>query len=155
MIAQAGFGGDSPRTRVLAMAQIGFGLSEWDELRDLGEAATSRHSDGDTFAAQTERWRAVETFVNSYSGGVLVMDVLEFLCKEHGVWCGQVVRQVRQDANDGTLTRSQQRCFKARYKRLLEGHHAAEEWLQWMVQQVRDRRELLVVYLRTGRTRAN
>ena len=51
MIALLGLEEGSPRTRVLAMAQIGsFVLSDWDELLDSGEAAMRRPTGGEAFA---------------------------------------------------------------------------------------------------------
>ena len=114
-----------------------------------------RPTGGEAFAGLNERLRAVETFVNRFSGAALATGILEFLSREHEIWCGLVVPQIGPDANDSPPTRSQLiENLRTRYNRLLRDHQAAEEWLQGMVQQVRDRRELLVSDMRTGRPRA-
>ena len=134
-------------SRVLMLAQMGFELKDWDELRARGEVATRRRADEGTCAVKIARWEAVETFVSGYRGVALAFGALDFSCEEHEEWCGLVTDQVGKDADGGILTRSQQNGLVAKYARYLEGYHAAEDWLRWMEHQVGRRREVLATCL--------
>ena len=133
----------APSSRVLMLAQMGFVLQDWDELQALGETATQRRASADTLAVKIARWKAEEIFVSQYSGVARAFGALDFSCTEHDEWCWLVTSQVDQGTSNGILTRPQKNDFTAKYARLLGGHPAAEDWLQWMAHQVSRRRELL------------
>ena len=133
----------SPRSRLLALAQLCLEKRDWEELLAMGEAAKMEETNGGDLAARIERWMAVEQCVNAYSGLAHAFGALDFFSEEHEMWCDLVNDQIAQGMGDGILTRSQQRRFEAQYDRLLGGHRAAEGWLRLMVSRVSGRMEML------------
>ena len=60
----------SPRSRTLALTQLGVEKEDWEELLAMGEAAKMEETSGGDLAARIERWMAVSKIVNGYSTSV-------------------------------------------------------------------------------------
>ena len=133
----------SPRSRTLALTQLGVEKRDWEELLAMGEAAKMEETSGGDLAARIERWMAVSKFVNGYCGLAHAFGALDFFSEEHEMWCDLVNDEIAHGMGDGILTSSQQRRFEVQYGRLLGAHRAAEGWLRWMVSRVSGRVEML------------